>query len=63
VRLARAGQVTRLQRVGVPLFSPAAMLRGDSDRMVDVTPLYAGASTGRMHEILSAGAALRSLAP
>lgn len=63
VPLAHAGRMTRLQRVGVPLFSPAAMLRGESDRLVEVTPLYAGAAVGRLHEVLPAAVALRSLAP
>jgi nitronate monooxygenase len=63
VRLGRAGQLTGLQRVDVPLFSPAAMLRGDSDRLVEVTPLYAGAAVGRLHEILPAATAVRDLTP
>ncbi|HSP38887.1 MAG TPA: nitronate monooxygenase [Frankiaceae bacterium] len=63
VPLAHAGRVTRLQRAGVPVFSPAAMLRGDRDRLVDVTPLYAGAAVDRMHDILPAAAAVRLLTP
>jgi nitronate monooxygenase len=63
VPLAQAGRVTRLQRAGVPLFSPAAMLRGDNGRLVEVTPLYAGTAVGRVHEILPAAEAVRRLSP
>lgn len=63
VPLSRAGRITRLQRVGMPLFSPAAMLRGDSERLVEVTPLYAGTAVDRLHEILPAAEAVRRLTP
>jgi NAD(P)H-dependent flavin oxidoreductase YrpB (nitropropane dioxygenase family) len=63
VPLAQAGRMTRMQRVGVPLFSPAALLRGEEDRLVEVTPLYAGAAVGRVSDLLTAAEAVRALAP
>jgi nitronate monooxygenase len=63
VPLAQAGRMTRLQRVGVPLFSPAAPLRRDDERLVDVTPLYAGAAVKRLTDVIPAAEAVRRLAP
>jgi NAD(P)H-dependent flavin oxidoreductase YrpB (nitropropane dioxygenase family) len=63
VPLAHAGRVTRLQRVGVPLFSPAALLRGEDERLVEVAPLYAGAAVDRLHDIVPAAEAVRRLDP
>jgi NAD(P)H-dependent flavin oxidoreductase YrpB (nitropropane dioxygenase family) len=63
VPLAQAGRMTRMQRVGLPLFSPAALLRGEEERLVEVTPLYAGAAVGRVTDVLTAAEAVRALAP
>jgi NAD(P)H-dependent flavin oxidoreductase YrpB (nitropropane dioxygenase family) len=63
VPLSQAGRMTRMQRVGVPLFSPAALLRGEDERLIEVTPLYAGASVGRLHDILPAAQAVQVLSP
>jgi NAD(P)H-dependent flavin oxidoreductase YrpB (nitropropane dioxygenase family) len=63
VPLSQAGRMTRLQRVGMPLFSPAAALRGDDERLVEVTPLYAGAAVARLTDVLPAARAVRELVP
>ncbi len=63
VPVSQAGRMMRMQRVGVPLFSPAALLRGEQDRLADVTPLYAGAAVGRLTGILTAADAVRTLTP
>jgi nitronate monooxygenase len=59
---AAAGLVAR-QRVGMPMFSPAALLRGDDPRLVEVTPLYAGTSAARIDTIVAAAEAVRLLTP
>jgi nitronate monooxygenase len=59
---AAAGLVAR-QRVGVPMFGPAALLRGDDPRLVEVAPLYAGASAARIATIVAAAEAVRLLTP
>ncbi|MDQ1650358.1 MAG: hypothetical protein QOG60_2415 [Frankiaceae bacterium] len=63
VPVSQAGRMARMQRVGVPLFSPAALLRGEADRLVEVTPLYAGAAVGRINDLMDAADAVRALAP
>lgn len=59
---AAAGLVKR-QRVGRPLFSPAALLRGDDAALVEVTPLYAGAGAARIDAVVAAAEAVRRLTP
>lgn len=51
-----------LQLRGLPLYSPAPALVGMPDRVVDVTPLYAGECARQIHEILPAREALAELA-
>lgn len=51
----------RLQSIHSPLFTAGPALAGMPDRTVKTTPLYAGRGVGRMHEITSAGDALRGL--
>ena len=63
VPLAQAAQVKRLQRGGVPMFSPAALLRGEDVERLDVTPLYAGAAVSRLTDVLPAAEAVRRLTP
>jgi NAD(P)H-dependent flavin oxidoreductase YrpB (nitropropane dioxygenase family) len=63
VPLSQAGRLTRMQRVGVPLFSPAALLRGEDERLAEVTPLYAGTGVARMHAVVPAAEAVRALTP
>jgi nitronate monooxygenase len=53
----------RTQRRSLPFYGPASILRGTDERLVDVTPLYAGESAMRIDEILPAADAVRQLAP
>ena len=48
------GQVVAAQRLGRPLYSPFALVRGMDERLVDVTPLYAGASVARLGSLMPA---------
>ncbi len=50
------------QSPGVPLFSPQATLAGMPSRLLDVTPLYAGETVARIHDIRPAGDVTRELA-
>lgn len=50
------------QRVSVPFCGPVSILSGMDERLVDVTPLYAGVSAARIGEIIPAGQAVRELA-
>ena len=63
VELARADRVKRMQRTGLPLFSPAALLRGDDPSGVETTPLYAGAAVARLTDVVPAAEAVRRLTP
>ena len=63
VRMSQAEQVKRLQRVGVPMFSPAALLRGEDPERLEVTPLYAGAAVSRLTDVVPAAEAVRRLTP
>lgn len=53
----------RLQTLRVPLYSPGPALAGMPDRVVDVTPLYAGRAVGRMNDLMPAADAVRWLTP
>jgi nitronate monooxygenase len=61
--MSAAGRLVARQRVGMPMFSPAAVLRGDDDRLVEVTPLYAGANAARIESVVPAQEAVRLLTP
>ncbi len=50
--------ITSRQRVGLPLFGPAAPLKGMPDQLVDTAPLYAGESALRIGSVVSAADAL-----
>ena len=63
VPMAAAGRLVARQRVGMPLFSPAALLRGDDGALVEVTPLYAGVGAARIHSVVPAAEAVRLLTP
>lgn len=63
VPLDRASQVKRLQRAGVPLFSPAALLRGEDPERLEATPLYAGAAVSRLNDVIPAAEAVARLTP
>lgn len=63
VPMSAAGSFTKRQRVGMPLFSPAALLRGDDASLAEVTPLYAGAAAARVDAVIPAADAVRLLTP
>jgi nitronate monooxygenase len=63
VPMSAAGKLVARQRVGMPLFSPAALLRGDDAALLDVTPLYAGTGAARINSIVPAAEAVRLLTP
>ena len=52
----------RVQRAGLPLYSPGPALAGMPDRVVDVTPLYAGACASEIDTIVPAAEAVAELA-
>ncbi len=60
--LAAAARMPGLQRAAIPLYGPAAPLAGMPDRLVEVTPLYAGECVSRIHTIVGAAEAVRELA-
>ena len=61
--LSAADTMKRMQRAGLPLFSPAALLRGEDERALEWTPLYAGAGVARLHDVVPAAEAVRRLTP
>ena len=63
VPMSAAGKLVARQRVGMPMFSPAALLRGDDPSLVEVTPLYAGTGAARITSIVPAAEAVRLLTP
>lgn len=56
-------KLLRGQRVGIPFLSPQVAVKGLPTRFVDITPLYAGTSVARIHDIRPAGAVTIELAP
>jgi nitronate monooxygenase len=52
----------RMQRRSLPFYGPASILAGMDDRLVEVTPLYAGETARRIHSIVPAAQAVRELA-
>lgn len=52
----------RRQSVALPLFSPQPVTRGMPSRLLDVTPLYAGETVARIHDIRPAAAVVAELA-
>jgi NAD(P)H-dependent flavin oxidoreductase YrpB (nitropropane dioxygenase family) len=52
----------RLQNPRLPLFSPGPALRGMPDRVVDLTPLYAGDCVREIHSVIGAAQAVAELA-
>jgi NAD(P)H-dependent flavin oxidoreductase YrpB (nitropropane dioxygenase family) len=58
-----ANRLPAAQRAWLPLFGPAAPLEGMPDRLVEVTPLYAGACVREIHAVVPAATAVRDLAP
>ena len=57
-----AVRMTSLQAPWLPLFGPAAPLKGMPDRLIEVTPLYAGESVRHMPAVVGAAEATRALA-
>jgi NAD(P)H-dependent flavin oxidoreductase YrpB (nitropropane dioxygenase family) len=55
-------QLLRRQSARMPLLSPQAFTVGLPSRLLDATPLYAGESVARIHDIRPAGALTRELA-
>jgi NAD(P)H-dependent flavin oxidoreductase YrpB (nitropropane dioxygenase family) len=53
----------RRQRAWLPLYGPASILRGMDERLVDVTPLYAGDTVKRIDSVVPAAEAVRQLSP
>jgi nitronate monooxygenase len=52
----------RRQRRSLPFYGPASILLGMDDRLVEVTPLYAGETAARIDNIVPAAQAVRELA-
>ena len=57
-----ADRLPALQRAWLPVFGPGAPLEGMPDRLVEVTPLYAGECVSRIDAIVPAAAVVRDLA-
>lgn len=57
------GTFASLQRVGIPLFSPALPLAGMPERSLDTCALYAGDTALRIDDVIPAAAAVERLAP
>ncbi|MCX5042962.1 nitronate monooxygenase [Aldersonia sp. NBC_00410] len=55
--------VLQWQRPGLPVFSPAAPVRGLPDEWIERSALYAGESALRMERVVSAKEALEQLSP
>jgi nitronate monooxygenase len=53
----------RHQRLGLPLYGPAAALAGMDERLIEVTPLYAGACAREIETVVPAADAVRELSP
>ena len=60
--IAAAGPMASLQRIGVPLYGPAPPLAGMPERLLDVTPLYAGSCVAAIDRVIGAADAVRELA-
>jgi nitronate monooxygenase len=51
------------QRLGIPLYGPAAVLAGMDERLLDVTPLYGGTCAAEIHTVIPAAQAVAELSP
>jgi nitronate monooxygenase len=49
------------QRLALPLYGPAAVLEGMDERLLDVTPLYAGVCAAEIHSVIPAAQAVAEL--
>jgi hypothetical protein len=61
--LNRVGAMVAVQRSALPIFSPAPPLDGMPASSVDRAALYAGATAGRIHDVIPAAEAVARLAP
>ncbi|HEX8119854.1 MAG TPA: nitronate monooxygenase [Solirubrobacteraceae bacterium] len=62
IPLAAASRMPAMQRAWLPLFGPAAPLEGMPDRLLEVTPLYAGECVRQIDSVIPAADAVRELA-
>jgi nitronate monooxygenase len=58
-----ATATTSKQRLAIPLYGPAAVLEGMDERLLDVTPLYAGRCAAEIHSVIPAAQAVAELSP
>jgi NAD(P)H-dependent flavin oxidoreductase YrpB (nitropropane dioxygenase family) len=56
------GLVARLQSAAVPSYSPIPPVVGTPDRVLEVSPLYAGETVSRLHDLVPAAQIVRDLA-
>lgn len=61
VPMSAGAKMVARQRVAVPMFSPAALLRGGDASLLEVTPLYAGTGAARISSVVAAAEAVRLL--
>ena len=62
VPLGKGGALTALQRLSIPLYSPQSALEGSDERLLDVTPLYAGSCVAAIDRIVPAAQVVKELA-
>ncbi|HEU0036233.1 MAG TPA: nitronate monooxygenase [Kofleriaceae bacterium] len=55
------GALHRAQRLGIPLYTPVPPLEGDDDRLVEVSPLYAGTCARDIMRLEAAADIVREL--
>lgn len=60
--LSAAERMVRLQRPAVPFYGPASLVEGQAESLVEATPLHAGESVRRIHDVRPAGELTRELA-
>jgi NAD(P)H-dependent flavin oxidoreductase YrpB (nitropropane dioxygenase family) len=60
--LGREQLVIRLQSVNRPFYSPVCLLKGMDEKLVQVTPLYAGETVSEMTRLCPVDAAVREIA-
>lgn len=59
---AAGAKALSMQRRALPLYGPASILRGMDERLVEVTPLYAGDTARRIDSVVPAAEAVAELA-
>lgn len=58
-----ATKTLRYQRLTLPLFGPSPLLAGTNQRLIEVTPLYAGECAREIATVIPAADAVRDLSP